>query len=203
MKKFTLLFFILMLAACSSDSSNPEDGLPAATQTGANTFGCLIDGQLFIPRTGSTDIINPLRGGQITIGFPQYLFDYYELDIVDFKASRTKSMLFHIHNTPIIETDTFIINQSNGNKGIDGYEHHYITCVLYDMTTNSYQKYVSFENSGTFTITRLSSNPPNGTIISGTFNCKLRKLTDPTDEIEITNGRFDVNSATLRDVYFP
>jgi len=37
----------LLVAACKKDA--PEAGLPPATQSGANTFGCLVDGQLFVP----------------------------------------------------------------------------------------------------------------------------------------------------------
>ena len=49
MKNKFLLAVFLVFIGCSSDS-NPEDGLPKETQTGANTFGCLIDGKLYKPR---------------------------------------------------------------------------------------------------------------------------------------------------------
>lgn len=38
---------LLFAAGCKKD--DPEAGLPAATHTGANTFGCLVDGQVFVP----------------------------------------------------------------------------------------------------------------------------------------------------------
>ncbi|WP_211224056.1 hypothetical protein [Flavobacterium tegetincola] len=46
-------------------------------------------------------------------------------------------------------------------------------------------------------------NENSGTIISGTFNCKVRNINDPSDEIEITDGRFDINSLTVALTYFP
>lgn len=58
MKKLFPLLLILMLS-CSDDNSKPKselDKLPPATQTGENTFGCLLDGKAFLPGGG----INPL-----------------------------------------------------------------------------------------------------------------------------------------------
>lgn len=60
MKKiFLLLVAIISLNGCDKDDDKPIaeiDKLPPATQTGANTFGCLLDGQVFLPGRG----INPL-----------------------------------------------------------------------------------------------------------------------------------------------
>lgn len=55
MKNLLLLFTALfILASCDKDkdddrTTNPIDKLPPATQTGANTFGCLLDGEAFKP----------------------------------------------------------------------------------------------------------------------------------------------------------
>jgi len=49
----SLLIITTFLACCNKDDNpiptNPVDQLPPATQTGANTFGCLLDGQVFKP----------------------------------------------------------------------------------------------------------------------------------------------------------
>ena len=45
------LFCMLSGMQCEKDQNIPEiDKLPPATQTGANTFGCLVDGKALIPR---------------------------------------------------------------------------------------------------------------------------------------------------------
>ena len=54
MKKTTLilLFTIPLLALkCNNDPepNDPIDQLPPATQTGENTFGCLVDGEVWLP----------------------------------------------------------------------------------------------------------------------------------------------------------
>jgi len=56
MKK-VLLCLLVLLASCKKDESSP---LPKATQEGKNTFGCLLDGQVFLP-TSSHNIFQPIR----------------------------------------------------------------------------------------------------------------------------------------------
>ncbi len=43
-----ILSFILLSSGCRKNK-NPVDQLPPETQTGANTFGCLVNGQAFKP----------------------------------------------------------------------------------------------------------------------------------------------------------
>jgi hypothetical protein len=204
MRKLFILILIIFIASCSNDeNSNPGALLPPETQTGANTFGCLIDGKILLPLSGNTSQINPLYGGRLTRGFAEFDFDYYELEIIDHKSTPRASLFFHMHNAPANGLGTFTINESNGLTSIDGLEHHYIHCNIFNSESNSYQRYISFQNSGNFTISRLTPSTGSGTIISGTFNCKLRNINDPTDVIEITDGRFDINSLTIKTTYFP
>jgi len=200
MKQSLMLSLFLLLIGCSTD--NPKEGLPKETRSGANTFGCLIDGKLLLPRSGNNNIVNPLSGATLWGGYPN-VFDYFELEIIDYKSPKKASLLLHMHNIVNIGIGDYIINESNGMDNIDGLNHSYLHCEIFDKKTNSYQKYVSYDNSGVFTITNLSIGAPTGNIISATFNCKLRNILNPSDEIEITNGRFDVNSLTISQTYFP
>jgi hypothetical protein len=202
MKKiFFTSVLVLLFFGCSSDS-NPKDGLPEETQKGANTFGCLIDGQLLVPRSGNNNIVNPLCGATLWGGYPN-VFDYFELEIIDYKSAKRASLLLHMHDIVTSGMGEYVINESNGMENIDGLNHTYLHCVLFDKNTNSYQQYVSFENSGTLTIKQLTINSGTGNIVSGTFNCRVRNIQNPNDEIEITDGRFDVNSHNLSQKYFP
>jgi hypothetical protein len=203
MKKLFLLFLTTLIISCSSDdsSSDPASRLPPETQTGANTFGCIIDGKILLPRSGNTSQVNPLSGADLTRGYPT--FDYYELEVIDYKSNPRASLFLHMHNAVANSIGTYVIDNSNGQTSIDGFEHHYLHCNIYNSEKKSYQKYVSFENSGSFTITKSLRNATTGNIFSGTFNCKVRNINDPTDEIEITDGRFDINSLTVALTYFP
>ena len=71
MKKLFLFVTITFLLSCCNKNdddtpTNPLEQLPPATQTGANTFGCLLDGELFLPSGGfnSLDCVYQLINGE-------------------------------------------------------------------------------------------------------------------------------------------
>jgi hypothetical protein len=203
MKKQILFLALVVqfLASCSNDEkgSSCQDSLPAITTTGANTFGCCINGNLLIPRDG-TGTFGGSDRGFIAWADPTGNNQYGEIDIKDYKSDRTASLLLHIQNISQIEGIESVINESNGSSNIDGFFHNYIHCRVFNETTNSYQYYRSFENSGSLTITKYDFN---NRIISCTFNCLVKNSADSTDIIEIKNGRFDFNGTTISNAIFP
>ena len=49
MKKYILILFsIISFWSCTEDESIDITGLPSVTTTGANTFGCLMDGWIYV-----------------------------------------------------------------------------------------------------------------------------------------------------------
>lgn len=49
---YTCLLFVILNTHCKKDGNNTDTpGLPPATQIGANTFGCLVNGVVFKPTT--------------------------------------------------------------------------------------------------------------------------------------------------------
>jgi len=46
--------FLLTASSCKKNKLSELDKLPPVTQTGANTFGCLVNGQAWIPDNGCT-----------------------------------------------------------------------------------------------------------------------------------------------------
>ena len=69
MKYFILIVLSLVFfgSSCKKNkNSNPINQLPPETQTGANTFGCLVNGEVFKPGGAS------LTGGSLSCNF-QYL----------------------------------------------------------------------------------------------------------------------------------
>jgi hypothetical protein len=76
---------------------------------------------------------------------------------------------------------------------------NYLYARIFDTASNAWLYYGSYENSGKVIITRYDLN---NTVISGNFNGKL-KLKNGTQEIEIQNGRFDINKLTIDNTIFP
>ncbi|WP_395061012.1 hypothetical protein [Flavobacterium sp.] len=146
-----------------------------------------------LPRTGTGTFNSPDSGAILWGGYPNTT-DYYELDIHDYKSTSTPSIFIHMQAIHANGIGTSIINESNGMTEIYGLNHNYMHCKIFKASSNSYQYFRSYANSGTLTITKYDYL---NKIISGTFSCKVKNSTNPLDEIEITQGRFDIKWHTV------
>uniref|UniRef100_UPI00404A277C hypothetical protein n=1 Tax=Flavobacterium sp. TaxID=239 RepID=UPI00404A277C len=199
MKAIILLLF-LALSSCSKDNeSQPQDQLPPITTTGANTAGGIINGKVLIPKNG----INSLSGYPVyglTIGagvnFNEPIIgdDYWFIKIDNLRSiGKNYGIYIHINNMEI-GIGNFIVGQSNGESFADGPNNPQIIVSEYDGTVYTGKSYYSSSNSGTITITRFDY--PNG-IYSGIFSCILYNKDNPSETIQVSEGRFDINIATL------
>lgn len=189
---FILIAFLIVECRDSSDDNSPK--LPPETQTGANTFGCLVNGRLFYPRDGTFDIMG---ANKAVVYSGNNKFD--EILVANFKDGKPLNyMYFHIHDLPTKGVGEYVWKESNFNKGIDGLMQNYLYVRAFDYTTNTWKWYTSYENSGKTVITKYGGQP----IVSGTFSGKLR-TSDGKETIEITNGRFDINTSTIDLKEFP
>jgi len=175
----TFLFFILFsFASCRKHKPiNLIDQLPPATQTGANTFGCLINGQAFLPK-------GPSLGPILQCAYQYLNTDYSKGFFFQLSAS-------HKNNTTDvlavgIFTDSLSINIGNFVLGNNqkGY-----TCALYSRFNNAgnVKLYTSDNLPGQLTITKFDEY---NQIVSGTFWFSVVK--SPGDTIKVTDGRFDM-----------
>jgi hypothetical protein len=70
--KTTLLLFAITFFNC--ENNDPQDQLPPITQTGANTFGAIVDGRVFVPADSPSGIpgTNNFKGLQSFVGSDFY-----------------------------------------------------------------------------------------------------------------------------------
>ncbi len=175
MKKLILLLFTTFALSCSNnDDDKPKtelEKLPPPTQTGAQTFGCLIDGKAFVP---------PKFGSNAPNAFYQFVGGAYTLSIggSTSEAPNLKSVLIGAIDVPAIVTSSYQLKfEESGN-----FHSEYLIgggTIFSGGTTNA--------NPGILLITRFD---PTNFIISGTFEFTV--LDDNGNEIKITNGRFDM-----------
>jgi hypothetical protein len=201
MKK-AIVFLVLLCISCTTNDQAPDDPLaklPAETQTGANTFGCIINSQVFYPRDGTGSLFSPGGKGLILWGDPSIPFgmgNYGEFEIRKLQdAKPANSMIIHLQGLDQIKTGDYIWHDSNFQSSIDGLMQNYVYAKIFDASVNGWRYYGSYENSGKVTITKYNN------IISGNFSGKL-KLQNGTKEIDIINGRFDIGPG-LGDKIFP
>ena len=183
MKNIIMIAMLMLLCAAGCKKSKPSvaltefEKLPPITQTGANTFGCLVDGVAQLPNGRKPQIGGPniqvyvdptFQGGAFYVTGHQYQGPY---QTVAFGSSRCVKAGFF--------TSDSMFNSFDYKKTINGG-----TSIEFRTPENGiYRK-------GFFNISRYDLI--NG-VFSGTFEVKLYK-TDGSfgDTLRITNGRFDV-----------
>ncbi|WP_417857731.1 hypothetical protein [Xanthomarina gelatinilytica] len=188
MKAYSIILFlgILTFSGCSKKDDNRfEPTLPSITQNGENTFGCYANGILITPRDGTGTFNSPDYG----LRFVNVPGNSYDIDVHDFASEKTSSINLHIVGLDSIGVGEYIVDESNCNDGIDSPNTNNIFCRIWVEEENLYKTYCSVENSGVINITRYDID---SRIISGTFSCRAAAFEDPTDIIEITQGRFDI-----------
>ncbi len=196
--KTTILLLFLTLSSCSKDKTEdtPKDQLPPITTIGANTAGCIINGKVLIPKNGTQSFGGPaLYGLNISAGnnfnAPIIGDDYWQLEIANKKDSNGAAIILYIRNMQN-GIGNYDVNQSNGELNIDGPNNNQIIAGIKE--NGIYKTYWSGTNAGEIKITRFDYL--NG-IYSGIFNCTLYNKNIPSEIIQVTDGRFDINVATL------
>jgi hypothetical protein len=199
-KTTILTLLIIMLSSCSrnSDTIIPEVQLPPETQTGANTFGCIINNQVFYPRSGQGSLF--VGGTRGLIFWGDHTVDqrlYNEIEIKNAKDGKPcEKMIIHLQSLAQIKEGEYSWQPSNFRNSIDGLMQNYVYAKIFDAASGTWKFYGSYENSGKVNITKY------GNIISGKFSGKLR-IYNGTEEIDVLQGRFDINSSTISTTPFP
>jgi hypothetical protein len=172
MKNLTFLVLLILLSSCKNDDdsntpTNPIDQLPPATQTGENTFGCLLDGRPFLPGNGQ----NPLDcvyqfvdGG--------YYFSLQANKEVNLNLIRLGC---NTDNLQIQQGETYLLEDNSDGNAYGKY--------FFETNIN----YTDSLNLGEMTITKLDFE---SNIVSGTFWYDIEDTNGIVHEIR--EGRFDM-----------
>ncbi len=174
--KLTMLafgFILLNAASCCKDEN--EETLPPETQTGANTFGCLVNGKVWLnggyAPFPSSNLYASVYPNEFVIGALKSNDNMYQSIFIDVKAP--------------ISIGKFNLNSENHQaKFADG-------------ITNCYYQTDSISSKGTLEITKFDSI---NKIVSGQFSFIAFKYKPTTiavigncdSTINITEGRFDI-----------
>ena len=174
MKYTPLLLLLLSLAGFSCK----KDGLTKETQKGANTFSCILDGEIFKPAKSEGSLFNsdPVLYGGLSIS------DDYSIARVSaaYKASYPrKNITIEIENFHGI--GEYLL--SNSDNRISYTEHNTTTPLVISYSS-------LYTLNGKITITK---DDRTNTILSGTFEFTATSPNDPGRIITASSGRFDLN----------
>ncbi len=105
---------LFTFSQCKKDKKSALEQLPAETQTGANSFGCLIDGKAFIPAG------DPF-GGPVKKAQYQYVNGRYAFGISGSKSSGEEvGSISIVGDSVIISTGTFDLTRRAINGKLSG-----------------------------------------------------------------------------------
>jgi hypothetical protein len=176
MKRSLLLFVMaITLSCCKNDddnNTNPIDLLPPATQTGEQTFGCLINGEPFVPPSFGTNAPN---------AFYQFVDGAYTLGISAGSGGGSELLGINIGALDVneIQEINYILLEKESGKYFGQYTIG--GGLILNKTSN-------IDYPGTLTITNFDEA---NFIISGTFSFTV--IDNEGNEINITDGRFDMH----------
>ncbi|MCF2447087.1 DUF6252 family protein [Dyadobacter sp. CY345] len=169
------LLIIVFVSAISNGCKSDEESLPAPTSEGLNTFGCKIDGKVWIANGLSNE------------SGPSAKAIDAELRIID---SKTFYLMIH---TSSDSGERVQLTLPKGNTGSNGLGNLYDKSfgIYYD---NQFRIFHSMEtNPGKVVITRLDTI---NQIVSGTFEFDAEYVIDKK-VVKVTEGRFDIDLKTL------
>ncbi len=171
-----LSFIILTATGCKKDKKTPLEQLPPETQTGANTFGCLIDGKAFKPKG------NPLAGPVIKAHY-QFVNGKQGFGISARRSDGETGQGVGIGGDSIqLNIGTFDLTSPASGKFCGGYTYRGLT----DPAGISY--YTNEIQSGQITVKYFNTIEQ---IVSGTF--WFDAIDTTTGKIvQIREGRFDL-----------
>jgi len=170
---FTLLFTSL-LSCCDNDDNEANEVLPPATQTGAGTFACKINGQSFIDTSGGYfNCFYQLIDGEYFFGIGGNDEDYANTNTPwSISLGTTKKTISENEVLPLLE---IIDGNASGDGGFSF------------SNTNNQSSSTSSQYTGELTITKLDFT---NHIVSGTFWFNIKHPTTGAT-VEIREGRFD------------
>ena len=170
---------LLLALATSCQKDAPDAGLPPATQVGANTGGCLINGERFVATGYGSGLSRiPAFYG----GFFEDSLYYIEMSGI-IREQKVMIALFIRSDRP----NVYSLNQNTQILYRAGLRNT-LAYAAYQLSDTGEIYITSTSNTGKLDLTHASKNTG---ISAGTFEFTAASTFDPSKTITITNGRFD------------
>jgi hypothetical protein len=185
MKRIILVLMCsIVLSCCNKDEVQPATPiaqLPAATQTGANTAGCLVNGQVFLPKGSS-------QFGPILSCFYQQDQDGYHLglSIVEKNSAENRHVNISLNPQQLIENTTY--NLVAILNGTSNYNSNFGEFIISNNVSSDIRYNTTATVTGEFKVTKLNTQQQ---IISGTF--WYDAINSGGEKVEVREGRFDMH----------
>jgi hypothetical protein len=171
--KQLLLFTIaaLLVLSCRKKNSQKEAELPPETQTGAYTFGCKVDGKVFVPKDGRGK--PGLFAQYVNLGNGPGGGWYLNIPAINWKDSPIEGISITTDSLLLIEGRNYNFKNMKGSV-----QAFYSKTIEYQKRDNE---------SGSLHITKFDQSKR---ILSGTFS--FVGTSSNGEKVNVTDGRFDI-----------
>ena len=176
MKNLLLIFAIAFLFyGCDKDLFQGSDQLPATTQTGARTVGCLVNGKVLIPhKEGIGSPVNCFYQPDENVDY------YFTMAFSDMRGNSSVGVQISNRKSELILNKIYILNKNRiDNLDYKGSGGSYDTDVRNYFYTNNI-------TTGELKITKIDLTKG---IIAGTF--WFDAVNSKGEKVEIREGRFE------------
>ena len=189
---FLLLGSLLGLTQClllPDDVSMPEDKMPAATQTGANTAGCRVDGLPWVARTNGQAMSGaPLSAVRATWGMVRPPAHHLSLSFdkqIDHNSDVHSRTYLRLELPGITRPGAVVLDQKYDGLVINGPIAY--AAFTYYQTPPDQEMRTGPATPGRVVVTRLDTV---ARVVSGTFEFTARNPSGGAT-VRVTEGRFD------------
>src|SRR5579875_2239688 len=172
----TALAALMVIAGCKKEASD----LPAATQTGANTFGAMVNGKTWAPQGFGVVHTAPLLEAHYVNAHRDVLINARNF------ASEPTETEFEIYLQQVTQPGTYWLNSNTAHSPDQSASYgYYIKRKL--MPDNEWITNATFTGRVDITYTDTVNH-----IVSGTFSFDAINMYGNADTLHVTDGRFDV-----------
>ncbi len=168
----TTLMLLLLLTNSQCKKHNEEPQLPPLTTTGAMTFGCKINGKVFVPKDGRGK--PGLICQYVNLGTGEGGGWYLNIPATDWKPNPPEGVNIETDSLLVEEGRSYEFKQTKGSP-----QAFYDKGEVFPAVNN---------NSGKLKITRFDQT---NRIVSGTFFFTGTNAFTG-EKVEVTDGRFDI-----------
>jgi hypothetical protein len=177
--KYTLLiiFSVLLFIGCKKEGPK----LPPATQTGANTFGAVVNGNIWVPRGNGFSLMSDGNNIVIDVGYSPTTTSETKLYFLVNDLQDQYGSGFNIYSSAALQEGKSypvqVIGSALSNSNIIHIDYH----------VKAEDYYPSAPLTGQFTVTKLDLV---NKIFSGNFY--FDAVNANGNKVSVTDGRFDV-----------
>jgi len=173
-KSILIVLFMGMLTGCEKEKTPLPTELPPITEEGKNTFGCIVENEIYVPEIRRTSWSIPgSQSEPIEFTFPQYPYYFFRVSTIRLVDKDDNLMDAQVE---------FMVDSCVFKPG--RYRFSHISVIYEDIAYSSY----SIDNDSLI-ITKIDTL---NNIISGQFNFRVTDISTFSKNINITNGRFDL-----------